>query len=322
MARYQSNRHEKLMNILSAILRSPSHVGIIMIDKIELTLNRRFRLTKVLRVANKLGFKITEARYEHSPGYILIEGEGQKVYLRKSAKGFIYKVIVNPSRSVFFKKFIEFIELLFEFKLEYLKIVRMDIAFDINESIEGVLRGLVIRFKSKSRLEMDGSRITGFYCGSKRESFLIYDKYYQAQKEKTGETFQDPTTRIEVRLKKEKLPFRSLYQLSRISSDSISLLTDPFKKLIMNQLSFVKSETLSWKKRLRFERFLGALEFASLHQVRKRYNKNGNFDRLYGCLYKAETLVDPVTEARKSLTRFFGSWLDTAQVRCPDYLTA
>lgn len=180
--------------------------------------------------------------------------------------------ITNPNKFSDLKTYFSFIrDIIGSDSLEKTKITRLDLNLDFNIEYEVLIQSFNVKNKCEKHEFIQGVRKTGIRSGKGSEEVEIYDKGLK-------DNLTYPLTRIEIRLRGKKIPFRNLKDLecnflSRISESTIFKNVELLSTQIQSQENLPASLV---KKAIIAEEVLkndGYINF------RQKFNKNGNFDR-------------------------------------------
>jgi hypothetical protein len=173
----------------------------------------------------------------------------------------------NPSNYNGLNDFLDFFKPIID---DTYYISRIDLAVDIPIPIIDIFTSIKVKFKRDSSVFKEKGNITGIEIGSGNELFCIYDKAYErirVRKYKKIEPRAGILTRFEVRLKNQKVPYKSFSDISYYSNFY------PFGKLTFYKL---KSELP--------KKLLQAGEFADsfgMNNLVKMLSSGNNFNKTY-----------------------------------------
>jgi hypothetical protein len=283
-----------------------------MIDKLDIRLFDNISIQTIKKRAKELDLVYEIKRIGVRKEWcISVELEKNKaVYfpLAYQSSKYTNRLYSNPSKFFLFIPYHNFLEdLIGQKAIDNSNITRLDFSVDLKLSFEDIVKGVSIAYKRNAKLHIDqGSINEGIYFGKGDEVIVIYNKAKKLGKAYTGTT---PLTRIEIRLKGSKLPIELMNEVPTLFGNIHSGLYNPFERIGISEYSFPPIDSLkTFKEAYR----LGELEVLaremSFQVARKRLNKNKNFKRDYGKLYKCKGIPIELSEPFKENILSFFNW--------------
>ena len=163
---------------------------------------------------------------------------------------------------------------------ENLNINRVDLCSDLPIPIQEINSRIRIKYKQKRSDFEYGDQLTGFYYGTRNEVIAIYDKARQLDKfhdykiKKNIEHKQSgELTRVEIRLKGNKIPYSHLDQLESYVNHN------PFSMVQIVDFPNHQSEK-EFKKR-KAENLKSLAEVYGFNAAYKILSRSGNFTKTY-----------------------------------------
>ncbi len=206
----------------------------------------------------------------------------------------------NPSR---FQGWEEIVSILEKFTdIKEVQIDRIDYAVDVEMPFENAWQSIRIARKQSNNwyekgISRKGPTVTGFKSGEKPEVFCIYDKGCEVTKKwkfkrVPGAKFGD-CTRIELRQYNQKVPFKSLSEITNY------ITYDPFGSIDCR----IIREALKDEPKIREMKI--ELESRGFDGFFAKYNVSGNFPRTYGRYFESVPLKEKLREDHQSSLRSF-----------------
>lgn len=206
---------------------------------------------------------------------------------------------INPSK---FDCFLDLSHVVHKVLSGVIYINRIDFCVDINISIDDLQSRLRIKSKQKRTEFEEGSRLTGFYFGTRAEVIAIYDKSYQLNKKslklsKTG--INVDRTRIEVRKKGAKVSINQFNDLK----EYINL--NPFSSVLI--LDFNDPELLKENARQKAVWFQRQCEQIGFNQAYRMFNTSNNFSKTFSRYISDSNLNEEILKTyQQTLSTFLG----------------
>lgn len=177
---------------------------------------------------------------------------------------------------------------------------RLDLAIDLNEPLEEILKGLRVKHKQWSEEISSKQRkrghITGYYYGRKPYLICVYDKAFQLRSLRTASQIQGEfagiSTRIETRF------FNKAVFTKKLKDLPILFEKNPFENLEF--YSFPHE-----MKTLKGQRFLERVNHIGFHDAFFEFNQEGNFKRTIGKQLKERPLAIELHHILKEELRSF-----------------
>jgi hypothetical protein len=208
---------------------------------------------------------------------------------------------LNPSKFKSVKDMTALISLISD---EGLFIKRIDFAVDVPIPIEEIRKAIKAKHKRLRHDYKENDICTGFELGSDQEIICIYDKAYELLKRRKYRKLEGQIpklmTRIELRLRAKKIPFKSFDELQNY------LDINPFKIIEFYKLDNL--EGFSDFQLFQVNKLLITVnESGCLHGAIKRLNQNNNFKRDHKYLIRNTDLENHIADQFKSnLYAFLG----------------
>lgn len=264
------------------------------IDKLNAYFLEPLDLSEITTKAKQLGWELKQVRLKNRP-YIQV-GRQKCVLLLSFNQDFITGFVSNPNNFGSWDSYLTFIESLFPLQsIQNAKISRLDLNLDFSQPFETLIQKIDIKNKSiQTRYDDKGGHRTGMYIGKEPSMIAIYDK---SRKEKLS----SPLTRIELRLSGNKLPCRSINEVTKkLQSNTF------FNELVGCELKF-KENNLNEHQKSKIQEFKSIMKRDGLCAARKTMNQSRNFDRDFNKIMESTKWATPISEAYKGqIKRFIG----------------
>lgn len=271
MARYLSILENVHYRILSQKLTSKPQEFLKVsagIDKLDAYFLEPVDLSTVIAHARQNGLE-TKKEQKNKRVMLKVANNNSSIWLSLNiTQELATGIISNPNRFENWYSYLAFIKNAAPLSIiENAKITRLDLNLDFNLPFEELIQKIDIKQKSTNISYDDkGGVRTGIYIGKEPEMILIYNK---SKKEK----LPSPLTRVELRLRGNKLPCKSIYNVAHeIQSKSF------FSSCVGCDLTYEES-TLSHPQKNKLQDFTSLLKRDGLYSARKIMNKTRNFDR-------------------------------------------
>lgn len=186
-------------------------------------------------------------------------------------------ILINPSRFSGHKEVLEISE---SFLGNKISINRIDLCSDLPLSIGEIQSRLRVKYKRKRSEFEEGNTLTGFYFGTRNEVIVVYDKARQLakfNKFKLAPVKGEPLgkiTRVEIRLRGNKLPFKSLTDLHQYQG------FNPFKNIEI--VDFVECDNTRAQSRAKADYLKQLSKEVGFSHAFRVFNQENNFHKTMG----------------------------------------
>lgn len=252
------------------------------IDKLDAYFNVPISLSEISTRSQNLNFTCKQTYLKERAPFIKVSHKDHSIYLKKvsdqlHSSGFSS----NPNHFDTWENYVEFItKVLGSDGVGNSKVHRLDLNIDFNCTFQHLIQCIDIRNKrtAVSYIDKHGSR-TGINIGRGDESILIYDKALKGG-------LNMPFSRIELRLKKSKLPTRSILELSDAIKKSYF-----FTGIEGIQLKFSDSQFTETQCK-RVSEFKTILKREGFYTAKRAFNCDRNFDRNFSLVLAINKWAD------------------------------
>lgn len=187
-----------------------------MIDKIIFKLKKSLKLDTLLWRIEQNQLLVKKERLRDGRFYRKIfDQEKNYLHVREPFADELLTIMIKPAAFSSSSSCINFLKRLFtKDELFNTKVMRLDLAVDLNQPIKDVIAGLDIPRKQKIDLHLANDRYTGLTLGKKPEVFVAYDKNEEQKKRRSPDIICcEDITRLELRLFYPKISFRNVYEV-------------------------------------------------------------------------------------------------------------
>ena len=253
--------------------------GTFMIDMLVLTSPNKISSQDIEYIRNKYNLSIQgvpDTNYRK----VKFLSRNKKIILRISTSAIrksmdMSSISINPKH---YSGHQEVVDIVCRLLKSQITIRRIDLCSDLPISINDLEPMLRVKYKQKyTEFERAGVELTGFYYGKNTEVIAVYDKSRELQKfqkfqlSKIKNKELKNTTRIEVRLTKNKIPEKKFELLCNYVD------YNPYKNTEIIDIESCKNERIL--KRQRFNQFREIAKEFGLNKAYKIYNQSNNFTK-------------------------------------------
>lgn len=227
--------------------------------------------------------------------YLAIGSDSKQIHLKLGyGEKDVTALISNPNRFNNWKNYCGFLSSIIpQNTLAGARVTRLDLNLDFKCSFPSLIQKLDIKNKRSAVTFMDSSGCrTGLIIGKGDEKIEIYDK---AKKEK----LENPHSRIELRLGKEKLPSRSIFEIPKALTEGLY-----FDGLVGVTTHFTDAPT-NQEQSQRLSTFKNYLERDGFYSAKKAMNQSRNFERDFAKLVKIQPWAIQLSQLFKTNLKMF-----------------
>ena len=266
----------------------------------ELELLQPLRCDRFVELARHCG-KSVRAWRDGSRWYLCAE-EG-RIHLRlwNRYSNVSNKIVFNPTRyETFLHLTQEIKELLGDSFSGREKIRRCDLAVNVQRPFSEVRLGLDVKFKKFSEAFTSGEP-TGLNIGKGEERIVVYDYGLRHG------GLPSAVTRVEAQLRGRRLPVKEFCEIDQLPK--VLREKNTFSKVQLYNIDFAAPDSVTTLRETeRLTRLKTSFDLIGYSTGRRYLNRNGNFDRDYGHLFRA--LPSPISLQEK-IIRHVESFFDT-----------
>ncbi len=250
------------------------------VDKLDANFIEPISARSVLVRAKALGCDVRE-RYlkERNPFLEISRGDFKVHFRRNFDRQYLSGFLSNPNSFKSWKDYTLFLEsILSPETIQRAQIYRLDLNMDFSSSFQDLIQSIDVKNKRLAVNFMDKSgERTGLTIGKGKEEVVIYDKAKKSN-------LADPCTRIELRLRGNKLPTRSITEIPTVLSSGIY-----FEGLEWVTVSF-PDRKLSEAQTAKLNAFKLILRREGFFTAKKEFSKDRNFNRDFAKLINVQKI--------------------------------
>jgi hypothetical protein len=264
------------------------------VDKLNGYFQRPFAVNEWQLFVRAKGIAMKRVHLKDRRAYFEVGTSPQVIHLKLDRFGeSIVGLVSNPNHHLSWAQYLNFLQkVISQDSLDSIQITRIDLNLDFDISFKELISSLDFDFKQSSLIFMDQSgERTGLSLGKGAEIVVVYDK---GRKERTPHSW----SRIEVRLSKNKLPTKSLSQVS-----ATLLRSSAFSHI--KGLHFSNPNLYNQLEKEKFVHFLFLAERDGFFAAKKQLNQQRNFRRDISKLVEIQMWdKQPIELFQSTLNRF------------------